>query len=305
MGLAPEELLALVLADPERAAVESARAADDAAANGDLATRSAALRAAGLAAHALHDAATAGRHLRHAIRVAQAAGDPIAEAEARMSHSLVLDDLGHPAEALREVERACRGLSGPALGRARMQQSLILRRVGRTHEAMRGYDAALATFRASGDAVWEARTLGNRGLLHGYHGATAAALADLHAAEAIFVTLNLPAAVAQTQHNIGYIYAQAGDVVAALEHYERAREQLGAMSATALTEQNRAEFLLSCRLLPEAREAAAASIEAARTGHNAQTLGQSQVLAARIELTAGAAAAARVLAARARATFLR
>ena len=298
----PQRLLALVLADPRRAAAEAAEAVATAR---DGVSRSVALRAAGLAAHALHEPATAARHLRRAIRFARAAGDRVVEAEARMSHSLVLDELGHPAEALREAERACQELRGQALGRARMQQSLILRRVGRSAEALRGYDAALVTFRETGDAVWEARTLGNRGLLHCYRGATTPALADLHAAEAIFAALDLPAAVAQTQHNLGYICAQAGDVVTALGHYERAREQLRAIGATALTEQNRAEFLLSSRLLPEAREAAAASIEAARSGRNSLLAGQSQVLAARIELMAGATATAGALAARARAAFTR
>ena len=302
---AVEQILDRIMADPRGACVVARQALAQARADGDGPAQAQALRALGLAAHALHDAAAAGAELRRAIAVAQRCGAGVLEAEARMSYALVLDDLGRPAAALREIDRACEQLTGLRLARAVMQRALILRRAGRDEEALAGYQQALAAFRRHGDLLWHGRALVNRGVLRGYHGDLPHARADLARAERIFTQLALPTAVAQTQHNLGFLAAQAGDVTGALEHYDRARDQLRATGAAAVTELDRAELLLAARLVPEARAAVTEAISAARGGRFSALLGQAQLLSARIDLTDGQPARSRVTAARARATFLR
>jgi CHAT domain-containing protein len=303
--LGGEQLLEQVMADPRAAAAAATRALSQATARRDVAGQASAQRALGLAAHVLHDAAAAAAHLKQAIRSAQRSGATVVEAEARMSYALVLDDLGNPGAALREIDRACARLSGLRLARATMQRALILRRVGRDNDALAGYQRALSAFRRHGDALWQGRALVNRGILRGYHGELPQARADLEAAVQIFARLNLATAVAQAQHNLGFLAAQAGDVTAALGYYDLAREQLGYIGAAAVTQLDRAELLLAARLLPEARVAVAEAIEAAQAGQFTSLLGQAQLLSARVELTSGAAGPARDIAVRARATFVR
>jgi tetratricopeptide (TPR) repeat protein len=294
-----------ILADPLHASKTAGQALARALAHRDRPAQASAERVLGLAAHALHDAAAAAAHLRRAIRTAQRCGEPVLEAEARMSYALVLDDLGRPAAALAEIDRACRSLSGLRLARAGMQRALILRRVGRDDDALAGYEQALTEFRRHGDAAWEGRVLINRGILRGYRGELALARGDLKEAEQIFRRLGLATVLAQTQHNLGFLAAQAGDVTGALDYYDQAQDQLSYVGAAAVTELDRAELLLSARLLPEARTAVTRAISAARAGQFSSLLGQAQLMSARIELVSGAAAQARVIAGRARSTFIR
>jgi tetratricopeptide (TPR) repeat protein len=302
----PEELSAeQILADPRQASRTAEQSLAEATASHDGTARARAERVLGLAAHATHDAAAAAAWLRRAIRTAQRCGEPVLEAEARMSYSLVLDDLGRPAAALQEIDRACLRLSGLRLARADMQRALILRRAGRDNDALAGYHRALAEFRRHGDAAWEGRVLINRGILRCYRGDLAEAQADLLEAGQIFRRLGLASVLAQVQHNLGFLAAQAGDVTGALAYYDQARAQLSYVGAGAVTELDRAELLLDARLLPEARAAIAQAITAARAGQFSSLLGQAQLVSARIELMGGATAQARVSAARARSTFTR
>src|SRR5689334_14157946 len=111
-GIAVERALELVLVDPRRATAVASAAVAQAAAERDWAAVTTGQRVLGLAAHAMHDAAAAAAHLRRAITTAGRHGLAVAGAEARMSHALVLDDLGRPRAALREIDRACAVLTG-------------------------------------------------------------------------------------------------------------------------------------------------------------------------------------------------
>ncbi|GAB3833796.1 hypothetical protein GCM10027610_028310 [Dactylosporangium cerinum] len=305
MTIPSDQLLQAIQADPHRAAADARDALAKARAGSDFAAAAAAQRVLGLAAHGLHDATAAAGHLRAAIRSAHRAGDATVEAECRMSHALVLDDRGASAAALREIERACLQLTGLRLARATMQRALILRRVGRDDDALAGYQRALTAFRQHGDALWEGRALVNRGVLRGYRGELGPARADLGRAVQIFTGLGLPDAVARTQHNLGFLAAQAGDVPAALSYYDQAHDRLAYVGAAAVTQLDRAELLLTARLWPEARAAVGEAVEAARAGAFSSLLGQAQLLSARIELVGGDAGLARALARQAQATFTR
>ncbi|MEU0557302.1 CHAT domain-containing tetratricopeptide repeat protein [Dactylosporangium sp. NPDC006015] len=279
-----QRLLPIVMADPVKAKMLADAALRDAQRAGDRAAQAVALRTLGLAARARHDAAGADRHLRASIAVARRHRLTQYEAESRMSHALILDDLGRPTAALREIDRAMADLQGQRRARASMQRALILRRLGFEREAMELYRDALRAFRRSGDAVWEARTLTNRGVLHGFRGNLRLAEADLRAAQALYNRLGMSTAAAQVEHNLGFVAAQAGDVPTALARYDRAHDRLWKTGVDAVSLLDRAELLLSVRLLPEAGTAIRAAIAACTDGHLDSVLGQAHLMMARLAL---------------------
>ncbi|MGI5240986.1 CHAT domain-containing protein [Dactylosporangium sp. CA-139066] len=220
-----------------------------------------------------------------------------------MSLALVLEDLGRPAAAVREIDAALHGLRGLRRARAVMQRALILRRMGRDEEAMQGYNAALRVFRRSGDRLWQARALNNRGILHGYHGNHRSAQADLERAAALYAELDLAASAAQVQHNLGFVAAQAGDVPEALARYARARPALTRTGSDAVGLLDLAELLQSVRLLPEAYQAAQDALDACRRGRLWAVRGEAGLLLARITLSRGRATEALAVARNARRAF--
>ena len=258
-----------------------------------------------LVADAERDAATAAAHLRRYIAIADRHGRVDRIAEARMSLALVLDDLGRPAAAVREIERAVAVLTGPARARARMQRAIILRRLGREDEALAEYGAALTSFRRNGDELWQARALTNRGVLQAYRGAHSAAERDLRGAETLYARLGQSAAVAQVRHNLGFVAARAGDVPAALRWYDLADEHFRHTGRPTEALVDRAEVLLQARLWPEARDIAQAAAESAATARLESLLPQARLLQAQAALAAGDQPAALAAAAAARAAFRR
>jgi CHAT domain-containing protein/tetratricopeptide (TPR) repeat protein len=291
--------------DPGQARALAAAALLDGRTARDPAAVSVAYRALGLAARGHYDARTAADHLRRALRVARQHGLDTLAAEARMSLALVLDDLGRPSAAVREIDAASRSLRGLARARSMMQRALILRRIGRDDEAMHGYRSALRVFRAKGDRLWQARALNNRGVLHGYRGDYRLARADLLAAAAIYADLDLPVSAAQSHHNLGFVAAQAGDIPEALARYEQARVELSRTGPDAVGLLDLAELLQSAGLLPEARDAALAALDAGRQGRLDSVRGQAALLLASIALERGELSDARIAARLARRSFAR
>jgi tetratricopeptide (TPR) repeat protein len=300
-----ERALGAVMADPRRARISAQAALTLARSTGDAAAHVVAERALGLAARELHDTAKAAVHLRRSVRVAESHGLHRRAAESRMSLSLVVDDLGRPADAVREIDRAIEALTGLPLARARMQRAIILRRLGRDEEALVAYGRALTSFRRAGDRLWEARVLTNRGVLHAYQGALRQAEADLRRAEALYADLGQHAALAQVRHNLGFAAAQAGDVPAALAWYDRADEHFRRHGRPAVALLDRAELLLVARLWPEAREAAQAAAEASLRTRMGSVLPQARLLEAQAALAADDPAGARSAAAAAYRSFTR
>jgi len=298
-----QRALDLVPTDPRRAraTAESVLATPSADPKEQVIAR----RALGMAVRELHDFTGAAGHLRRAVTLAERRGLELLGAEARMSLALVLDDLGRPAEALRAIDEALAVLTGLPRARARMQQALILHRMGRDDEALAGYRAVLAVFRRYGDGVWQARTLVNRGIVHAYQGNFTLAQADMHSAAEFFAAGGHAAALAQVQHNLGFVFAQAGDVPAALEWYGRSDDYFRRNGSPGVILADRAEVLLSASLLPEAAEIAAAAAEASAKTRVPGPLAQARLLQARIALATGDPSAATRTARSARRAFLR
>ncbi|MGI5237424.1 CHAT domain-containing protein [Dactylosporangium sp. CA-139066] len=300
-----QRLLPIVMADPVKAKHLAESALRDARRDGDPGREAVALRALGLVARARHDAGGAAQHLRASMTVARRHGLKVHEAEARMSHALILEDLGRTRAALKEIDRAIAELHGHRRARAIMQRALILWRLGFDRQAMELYRWALRAFRESGDQVWEARTLTNRGVLHGFRGNLKQAEIDLRAAQTLYNRLGMATAAAQVEHNLGFVAAQAGDVPTALARYDRAHDRLWSTGVDAVSLLDRADLLLSVRLLPEADAAIRAAIDACTDGHLDSVLGQAHLTLARHCLAAGTPAESKTAAAAARRVFQR
>ncbi|WP_018223421.1 CHAT domain-containing protein [Salinispora pacifica] len=276
--------LHLVTADPARAAALADAALAAARAGADPDQETVALRALGLAAREQHNADHGLRHLRRARRVAEVAQLPVRAAEARMSLALVLAEAGQPQQALREIDAASPILRGLPAARLQMQRALILDRLGRFDEAMAGYTDALAAFRRSGDRLWQARALTNRGVLHTYRGSLRQAETDLRAAEHGYAELDQELALAQVRHNLGFVLSRAGDIPGALRWYDLADQYFARTTRPAIALMDRGELLLGARLLPEARAAAEAALDAARASRMGLYEAQARLMLAEVAL---------------------
>ena len=300
------EAIRLVQMKPEDARAVAGEALTEARRVRDGGAESMAERALGLAAKERNDLDGAAAHLRAAVRVAARAGEEVCAAEARMSLSLVLAHCGRMADALREADRAAEVLKGPQLARLQMQRSLVLQQLGRFDEALAGYRRALPVLRRAGDRLWEARVLGNRGVLHTYRRAFAAAEADLRRAEGLFEDLGLDLGVGLVRHNLGYLFAVKGDVPAALEWYERAEERYSDAGVTrAELLLDRGELYLSVRLVADARRTAEQAIGELAGQRMAMRLAEARLMLSQAALLQGDLATAKAAAAMARRTFAR
>src|SRR4051794_29470638 len=172
----------LVGTDPAAAIARAELALASARGRREAAARTLAWRALGLGARAKGDLATADAALLRAVRSATQAGDLHSAAEARMTRSFVLLDLGRTSQALRQSATAAAVLDGLPKARLEAQRALILLRAGRLPEARAIYDEVVPVLRSAQDRVWESRVLSNRGILHAFLGNLGAADADLRAA---------------------------------------------------------------------------------------------------------------------------
>ncbi|HEY0638977.1 MAG TPA: CHAT domain-containing protein, partial [Pseudonocardiaceae bacterium] len=262
-GARAAEALRLAESDPRRS-VELARATvRDARAAGDREARSLAERAWGFAAFHLRDTDEALTHLRTAIRVGEAAGSARLAAEGRMALAGVLTWRGRPGAALREIGTALIALDGVRHARAVAQQGAILQLLGRLPQALERYRVALPVLRREDDRLWTHRVLLNRGVARAQRHELAAAAEDLRAAEALCAELDLGLALAQVHQNLGFVCTRRGDVPAAMAYLDRAERrfrELGSQLGPVLGD--RAELLLSVRLIAEARQAAAGAVAA-------------------------------------------
>lgn len=303
-----EDAVSLATAQPREARARALAARERAREVGDRAAESTAERALGLAARELGDLDGALAHLQAAISVAERAGAQTEAGRARMSLSLVLANRGDTVGALRAAELAARDLSGLDAARLHVQRALVLQRLGRHQEALLGYRMALPVLRRHGDRLWEARLLSNRGVLHTYRGAFAAAEADLRAAERLLVALGQDLLTAQVRHNLGFVAAARGDVPAALAWFDRAdayfREH-GLAGAHAIALLDRSDALASVRLVAEAKEAAQEAVAVLEAAGMASDLAEARLALAQAALLDGDHETARAQAEQARRAFSR
>ncbi|WP_048554764.1 tetratricopeptide repeat protein, partial [Nostocoides japonicum] len=248
-----QEALDLVGVDPRRALDVAEALGTAARSRRDVASASAADRAAGLALRETGRLVEAERRLRRAAVGAGRTGAAQAEAEARMSLAFLLLERGKARSALHEADRAAGALHGVAAARLESQRALVLQRTGRLAEALAAYRRALRVLRRDGDRLWEARALNNRALLLAYQGSLTSARSDLLRARSLHEELGLTSFVADTDWNLGFVAGRAGEVPAALAAFDRAEASYaarGAVHPQLLID--RAEVLLAAGLHHEA-----------------------------------------------------
>ncbi|MDQ3631518.1 MAG: tetratricopeptide repeat protein, partial [Actinomycetota bacterium] len=284
-ALAAEAYL-VVVDDPHRADGLAREALRRARRARDPATVSAACRALGMAALELDRADTAVAHLEAAVRAGRRAG-PQLEANARTSLALALVNGGAGRRALRHADLAVGLIGVPERGAVHLGRALVRERLGRLDGALEDYREALAAFQRVGDRNCEARVLCNRGVLQTYRGALGAAEADLRRAERLCRDLNLDLMAASVHQNLGFVAAQRGNVVTALECYDRVQGTFALLGGTryAVLELDRCGLMLVTGLLPEARTSADRAVQALeRTGMGAE-LAEARLLSAEVSLS--------------------
>jgi tetratricopeptide (TPR) repeat protein len=291
--------------DPVRARrmAESVRAM----ANGNTEAASVAEQALGMAYAAQGRLTDAEQHLRTAIDLADDGGLAACAAEARGALGYVLTLTGRTEDALRELDRAAPALQGQAAARLQMQRALVLTEISRFDEAAAGYGAALATLRgAGGDDLIEAAVRNNRSILRVHRGDWRGAEEDLRRAEALYTLTGHSGRTATVYHNRGLAAAVRGDLPAALSAYDEAAERYRAAGRSpGLLPIERAEALLSVRLVAEARQAAEAAVVEFARQRNAVDLVQARLLLAEASLVDGDPEAALAEAERARRSSIR
>ena len=285
---AAAEALRLAALDPAASRALSDAVLQPARLAGHWSVVSTAERALGVAAMSLSELDPAVRHLRAAVRAGQRAGSRRCAGEARMSLASALVLRGRPAQAWREIEAAIGELDGLAGARAGVQRAGISQLLGRDDDALEGVRRALPVLRRAGDGEWAARALSNRSVIHVARRSFAAAEADLIEAARLCAEhdLELPAAIAE--QNLGCVRAQCGDVPAALRHFDSAEQRyrrFGLVKGSLLLD--RAEVLLSVRLLDEAHSTAQAAVLAFEHQLRGVHLPEAQLLLSTVALVQG------------------
>ena len=301
---AAERALAAVADDPLRAEAAALAVLSDRGVEAEAA--SVANRTVGLAARETGRLSAARRRLRRAIAIAEAGRLDVRAFEARLSLVLVLLQGGYPDAALAELDRAAERTPRELRGQVLVQRALIHIRVGHFEEALDDSRRALPLLRRAGDRLNEARLLSNRGILHAYRNELALAETDLNKALHLYRLLEGEIAAAQVLHNLGYVSALRGDVPAALRRYDQAARPFArrGLAAPALSI-DRAELLLSARLLPEARRQSEMGVATLEADGISLDLAEARLLLSQIALAQGDLVVSGSAARKARRQFVR
>ncbi|HEX4008710.1 MAG TPA: CHAT domain-containing protein [Solirubrobacteraceae bacterium] len=291
----------LVETDPARAASMAEGALRRARARREHEAEVVALHALGFARHELGDA-RAVRTLRAAVRVGERHGYHRRAAMARRPLAFCLAYGGAVAAAQRELDAADAALDGIERARSEVFRFALLHLAGQAPASLAGSQRAVATLRRAGDAIWEARLLGNRGLLLAELGDADAAEPDLLRARDLFAGHGATAAALGTDYELARVSLARGDLPTCLARLD-AIEAAGGVPAmhNSSLELLRAKALVAARLIGEARESLDAAQDIWRRAGVDDPDGRLEV--ARLTLLAGEPDRARALAERTRRSF--
>jgi len=248
------------LAAPETGRTQAESVVAHARASGDTEALVVALRAAGFAARELYDHADARRLLDEAIDIASSAGLGDRHAEALITRSAALLELGRMGSARRDIATA-RAVAGP---RTRVEveyaEALLEDKAGNFAAAATAYRNVIGL--VDGDRRdLRFKALNNLGMTQVRIGRLRQAERSLREAAEVAATFS-PAYEAHATESLATVALQLGDPVEALRRYERA-ESLFTAVGTPLVDlhRNKASALLALRLLDEALESAARAVE--------------------------------------------
>jgi tetratricopeptide (TPR) repeat protein len=207
------------------------------------------------------DLGTARHELRASLRLARRSGDQQRTADVLATLGAALVMAGSTAQGLGHLDEAVRLAHGQTLARVRMRRADLLRAVGRHDEALREFNRALVGIRRSGDAIWEARALNNRGLAHLGRGDATRAERDLQVAHELFTAAARTLEAAVVVNNRGVVAFSRNDIPRALRllsEAERSLDELGYSSADVRID--RSNVLLAAGLFGEAGDVADAAL---------------------------------------------
>lgn len=251
------EALRMAEGAPRRSIALARRVSGVAVRDGEFTAAAIAERAWGVACLHLGDLDAASDHLRSAVRFGRSAGSATLVGEARMSLAAVLSSRGAPLRGLQVIDAAAADLRGVQRARVHAQRGAILLQIGRYEDALASWREALPVLRAADDLVWIRRILVNRGIVRARRHEFPGAQSDLGEALRLTELLGRDLVGAFIEQNLGYVHSLNGDIPTSLAHLDRAERVLrshGVGLGPLLTD--RAELLLSARLLAEAQDTA-------------------------------------------------
>ncbi len=182
-----------------------------------VAAASMAHQAAGIALRDLGHPGDAVAELQRALRSARASGDPQRVADVQASLGFTTAQAGQPARGLAHLDRAAGIAQGALAGRVLMRRAVILTVIGRRDEALADLNQVVAILHRHGDSLWEARARTWRGLTLLEMGHTRRADADFVHAEQQYQRDGQEWEYATARHNRGLVAAASGHVPEALE----------------------------------------------------------------------------------------
>jgi len=162
------------------------------------------------------------RELRSALRLAQAAGSPEREADVLATLGIALIQVGRTATGIAALDAAVAQSGGVLAGRVLHRRGGALWILGRHREALADLRRAVTILRHAGDAMWAARALTARALVHLALGSTERAYIDFGSAERLFVASSQELECAYARHNRGLVAFRSGDLPAALAYLDEA-----------------------------------------------------------------------------------
>ena len=201
--------------------------------------------------------------LRTAVHLARRSGDADRAADARATFGVTLVIAGRTRGGLVELQGALDTAEDPTVTArvlTRRAHALYFALV-QPREALVDLERALPRFRATGDRIWEARTLNLMGLSRLALGQTDLAARAVQQAGDIFVQEGQAAETVVTVHNRAVIAWCRGDLPGALLLYDEAAEQFAALGEDhpGLV-RDRCEVLLAAGLVAEAVDLASRRI---------------------------------------------
>jgi tetratricopeptide (TPR) repeat protein len=249
------EILERVVGDPRGLRAETEALVAESRAAGDWAALVAALRALAEAHRLLHDHERAVPLLDEAVRVARRHGYDGRLGEALLTRGILRLELGDPAGAGRDLDRAAALLENRDSGvEADIQRAALAQNVGRSRRAAAIYAGVLR--RPDLGPALRTRAANNLGVIEAALGNHEEAAAQLEAATRSAAEVG-PAYVALVAESYAWATVKAGhltDGVARFDHAARLWQRAEMPLAELYTEYS--DALADLRLLPEAREQA-------------------------------------------------
>ena len=213
-------MLRLALSRPHEAleasrSILATRPADEAA--------SYALQAAGVASRELGHGGDALRFIRRALRAAERASLEDRAADVMATLGATLAQAGRTHEAMEALDHAVSASRGLHAARCRVRRGAVLQMLGRNDEALSDLRRAIPLLRGSDD-VYEARALTFRAFAYDELGDFARSDRDLARSEMLMQAAGQQLESAMARTNRGHVAYRAGDLPAALRHYDAAEE---------------------------------------------------------------------------------